>query len=63
MCDLPSSEEALHAAQMQLLPSRQALAKLMLWMDGVEATVAQDEQNPVSSLSDVQLMLRKYRVS
>ncbi len=63
MCDLPNNEEALHTAQMQLLPSRQALTELMLWMDGVENTVNEDEGKTVTSLMDVQLLLQKYRVS
>ena len=62
MCDLPNNEEALHTAQMQLMPSRQALNELMLWMDGVEATVNEDEGKTVASLMDVQLLLQKYRV-
>ena len=62
MCDLPNNEEALHTAQMQLMPSRQALNELMLWMDGVEATVNEDEGKTVTSLMDVQLLLQKYRV-
>ena len=63
MCDLPNNEEALHTAQMQLMPSRQALNELMLWMDGVEATINEDEGKTVLSLMDVQLLLQKYRVS
>ena len=63
MCDLPNNEEALHTAQMQLMPSRQALNELMLWMDGVEATINEDEGKTVVSLMDVQLLLQKYRVN
>ena len=63
MCDLPNNEEALHTAQMQLMPSRQALNELMLWMDGVEATINEDEGKTVLSLMDVQLLLQKYRVN
>ncbi len=60
MCDLPNNEEALHTAQMQLLPSRAALNELMLWMDGVETALR--EREPSASLIDVQQLLQKYRV-
>ena len=61
MCDLPNNEEALHAAQMELLPSRQALGELNLWMDAVDASI-RDDRHDYSGLLDVQMALQKYRV-
>lgn len=61
MCDLPNNEEALHSAQMELLPSRQALGELGLWMNAVEATL-RDDNRDYCSLLDVQMALEKYRV-
>ena len=62
MCDLPNNEEALHAAQMELMPSRQALKELVLWMDGIDAVLQDDHCKDMLCLMDVELLLQKYRV-
>ena len=63
MCELPNNEEQLHAAHMQLLPSRQALNELIMWLHSIHATLTEDENQPITSFMDVQLHLQKYRVS
>ena len=63
MCDLPNSETQLHNAQMDLLPSRQALHELMLWMEVLETVLEEDAKSVPSSAVDTQLLLQKYRVS
>ena len=55
---LPNNEEQLHAAQMELLPSRQALAELLLWLDSLQPML-HDQHDP-TALVDVGLMLHKY---
>ena len=62
MSQLPNNEELLHAAQMELLPSRQALNELLMWMDGVEAGLEEDDRLTAASLVDVQILVQKYRV-
>ena len=47
---------------MALLPSRQALSELEIWLEGAEQEAA-DRAPPAESLTDVQLQLQKYRVS
>lgn len=62
MCELPNNEEQLHAAHIELLPSRQALNELLMWLDSIHTTLALDKNTPITSLMDVQLHLQKYRV-
>ena len=61
MYQLPNNEEQLHAAQMELLPSRQALNELLMWLDGVERTINEDEKETPSNLMDVGLLMHKYK--
>jgi hypothetical protein len=61
--NLPNSEEQLHQAQMELLPSRQALNELLLWLEGIESTICEDTGRILMNLVDTQVMLQKYRVS
>lgn len=61
MCELPNSEQQLHAAQMALLPSRQALTELEIWLDEAQQEVL-DSAQQVNSLTEVKLQLQKYRV-
>ena len=61
--NLPNSEEQLHQAQMELLPSRQALNELLLWLEGIESTICEDTGRILLNLVDTQVMLQKYRVS
>ena len=62
MSQLPNNEELLHAAQMELLPSRQALNELVMWMDGVDAGLVEDDRLVAASVVDVQILVQKYRV-
>ncbi len=62
VAELPHSEEQLHRAQMDLLPSRQALNELMLWLEGIESALREDLGKVLGSTMDVQIMLQKYRV-
>ncbi|ELT88687.1 hypothetical protein CAPTEDRAFT_175674 [Capitella teleta] len=59
--ELPDNEEQLHKAQMELLPSRQALNEMLLWLEGIEATIREDSGMIPMSLMDAQVLLRKYR--
>ena len=62
ICDLPNNEEALHTAQMELLPSRQALNDVVLWMDGVCNVLEEDNGRPIDGLLGLEALLQKYRV-
>jgi hypothetical protein len=61
--DIPNNEEQLHQAQMELLPSRQALSELLLWLEGIESTIREDTGRVLLNLVDTRVMLQKYRVS
>ena len=60
MYQLPDNEEHLHTAQMELLPSRQALNELLMWLEKAEGAVREEEQP--GSLVDVQVALRRMKV-
>lgn len=60
---MPANEEQLHVAQMALLPSRQALKEVMAWIDEMEVTLREMSANGPKCLEDVQLMLKRYRVT
>ena len=62
LADIPNTEENLHMVQMELLPSRQALNELMLWMDTIENALLEDHGKPLRKLEDIQDILHKYRV-
>ena len=62
ICNLPNNEEVLHKAQMELLPSRQALNDIVLWMDGVCTTLAED-RGQLDGLLALEALLHKYRVT
>ena len=59
---LPGNEEQLHRAQMEVLPSRQALTELILWLEQLETALREDEGRTLTNLMDVQIMLQKYKV-
>ena len=61
--ELPNNEAQLHTAQMELLPSRQALNELMLWLQQMEGVLREDEGKELSALLEVQVMLHKYKAS
>lgn len=62
MQQLPNNEEQLHSAQMELLPSRQALNELLLWLEGIETTIREDAGKVPTSHMDAQVLLQKYKV-
>jgi len=60
---LPDNEKQLHAQQMQLLPSRQALIELLQWLDNIEKNLKQETLIVPKNLLDVNMMLTRYKVS
>lgn len=61
--DLDTAEDHLHQAQMELMPSRQALNELLNWLENVERLLKEDEDMAVWSLADMDALLKKYKVS
>jgi hypothetical protein len=47
---------------MELMPSRQALHELQLWMEEIEKALEHDAHSPITSLADIQVMLQRYKV-
>ena len=60
---LPGNEEQLHRAQMEVLPSRQALTELEMWLEQLEIALREDEGRTLTNMMDVQMMLQKYKVN
>ena len=58
-----TAEQSLHQAQMELMPSRQALHELQLWMEEMEKALAGDGNAPIKTLADIEVLLKKYKVS
>lgn len=50
-------------AQMKLMPSRQALGELMVWTEELGQLVQQDATSRTRSMTDTQIMMKKYKVS
>jgi len=61
--DINKSEEYLHQAQMDLMPSRQALGELNAWLTEIEETLAEERSKPLKNLADMEILLKKYKVS
>ena len=61
--DINKSEEYLHQAQMDLMPSRQALGELNAWLTEIEETLADEKTKPLKNLADMEVVLKKYKVS
>ncbi|XP_022095690.1 nesprin-1-like isoform X2 [Acanthaster planci] len=59
--ELPHVQEELHQMQMELLPSRQALNELMLWMDALERMLDDHKEKTYSSSNEVDAMMQIYR--
>lgn len=59
---LPDSEEALHRAQQELLPSRQALAEMLSWLHQISEAVSEQGRKVPSSFMDTRVMLETYKV-
>lgn len=59
---LPDSEGRLHSTRMQLLPSRQALNELLLWLRNTEETLREDANKRLTSALDIQALTKKYQV-
>ncbi len=47
---------------MEMLPSRQALNELMLWMDAMEKAIEENEIETFSCAQDVDNMMQIYQV-
>ncbi|CAH1803082.1 unnamed protein product, partial [Owenia fusiformis] len=61
MVEIKECEERMHNAQIQVLPSVQALKELMLWIEAVEKVLRDDKHKTVKNLNDVKTMLHKYK--
>ena len=61
--DVAKSEEYLHQAQMDLLPSRQALGELSSWLTEIEETLSGEKSKPLRNLADMEVVLKKYKVT
>ncbi|XP_030855590.1 nesprin-1 isoform X4 [Strongylocentrotus purpuratus] len=59
--ELPQLQEDLHQSQMELLPSRQALNELMLWMDSLESALDSYNHKVYISSGDVKDTLQVYK--
>ncbi|KAL8590281.1 hypothetical protein ACOMHN_006397 [Nucella lapillus] len=55
------AELSLHQAQMELMPSRQALHELQLWMEEIEKALKGDANTPIKTLDDIEVLLKKYK--
>ncbi|KAK3090167.1 hypothetical protein FSP39_009684 [Pinctada imbricata] len=59
--DVTKAEEVLHQAQMDLMPSRQALNELGTWLDIMEIAVRDEKAKPVKNLADIDVVLKKFK--
>lgn len=59
--DINKSEEYLHQAQMDLMPSRQALGELNAWLTEIEETLEEEKNKPLKNLADMEVLLKKYK--
>ena len=60
--DINNAEEYLHQAQMDLMPSRQALGELNAWLTEIEETLQEEKTKPMRNLADIEVLLKKYKV-
>ena len=60
--DINNAEEYLHQAQMDLMPSRQALGELNAWLTEIEETLQEEKNKPMRNLGDIEVLLKKYKV-
>jgi len=60
--DINKAEEYLHQAQMDLMPSRQALTELATWLNGMEEAVRQEKSKLVKNMADIEISLKKFKV-
>ncbi|CAL1544285.1 unnamed protein product [Lymnaea stagnalis] len=58
---ISETEQFLHQAQMDLMPSRQALNELVTWVEEINKSLAQDAQRRITSLADIEVMVKKYK--
>ena len=56
-----STQHVLHHAQMKLMPSRQALQELLVWLEMMQ-NIVDSNACLFSSLSDIDIILKKYQV-
>jgi archaellum biogenesis ATPase FlaH len=62
MYEIPVHEEQLLLAQMDLLPSVQALNEILVWIDSLNRIMAEDDTKVLQNIEDVQAMVHKYKV-
>ncbi|CAH1263258.1 SYNE1, partial [Branchiostoma lanceolatum] len=61
MGKIPAIEKQLHRTQMEMLPSRQALAEVLLWMDRLEAALQDTHEEDMAAVVELQAVLQKYK--
>lgn len=61
--NVEEAETYLHQAQMNLMPSRQALNELTTWLDIMEIAVKTEKEKSKQSFADLGTSLRKFKVS
>lgn len=61
--DIGKAEECLHTAQMDLMPSRQALHELGAWLTEMEELLTEEKQRPLKDLADIEILLKKFKVN
>lgn len=61
--DVGKADEYFQQAQMDLMPSRQALTEINNWLDHIEQELTDDKKRKLESLHDVNQLLKKYKVS
>ncbi|KAL3874929.1 hypothetical protein ACJMK2_037881 [Sinanodonta woodiana] len=59
--DINKVEEHLHQAQMDLMPSRQALGELNSWLNAIEKSLRDDKNKTMKSIADLEVILKKYK--
>ncbi|XP_074656556.1 nesprin-1-like isoform X2 [Tubulanus polymorphus] len=61
MFDIPVYEENLLMAQLELLPSRQALTEILIWIESVNNVLNEDSKKYFNSLNEVETLVQKYK--
>lgn len=61
--DIGRAEQTLHQAQMELLPSRQALNELITFINKLQNVFKEDKKKPINKMNKIGPMLNKYKVS
>ncbi|CAE1330631.1 SYNE1 [Acanthosepion pharaonis] len=59
--DIGRAEQTLHQAQMELLPSRQALNELITFINKLQNVFKEDKKKPINKMNKIGPMLNKYK--